>query len=263
MNQGKRYHETKVLRAALLACFFAYAGSAHAEEQEFLPPGSVWEYTFDDPSGDSSWTMTSGGWSQGAAPFGTARVIDQNFVAATEWQADGNDGDDLWVRKTIDLMGFDLSSIRWFVGVDNGYTLYVNGELISKGNAEGYTYRWEYSGAVPREVLKPGRNIVALALEDHGGEAIFDMAMTGSSAASKPQLVSVEIVDPDSLEPIPTLAVGESFRVRLTYDKFHTTAHSEKVTITSSSGVAAHIIASGEGRVILSDTVGLVPLVAP
>lgn len=55
--------------------------------------------------------------------------------------------DDLWIRRSVDFTGYDLASARWFLGVDNGYKLYVNGVLISQDWAHGYTSRWEYSGA--------------------------------------------------------------------------------------------------------------------
>jgi hypothetical protein len=35
-----------------------------------LPPGSMWEYTFTDPTSDANWNTTTGGWTTGPAPFG-------------------------------------------------------------------------------------------------------------------------------------------------------------------------------------------------
>jgi hypothetical protein len=63
--------------------------------------------------------------------------------------------------------------------VDNGFKLYLNENLVASDNAEGFTFRWEYSGGVPAGFLLPGLNVVAVALEDPGGLTAFDMQLTG------------------------------------------------------------------------------------
>ena len=150
------------------------------DETAILPAGSQWQYTFTDPTADPGWNATTEpGWPLGRAPFGSSPGIDPAFEANTDWPPDGADGDDLWLRTSVDLTGYDLSSIRWHLGVDNGYALFVNGAQVSSDNAEGYTSRWEYGGAFPAGTLRPGDNVVALALEDHGGATAFDMQITG------------------------------------------------------------------------------------
>jgi gliding motility-associated-like protein len=83
----------------------------------------------------------------------------------------------LYVRKEIDLTGYDLSNIHWYIGVDNAYALFLNGTLISSGYDGGYTYRWEYKGILPLSLLNPGNNIIAVALMDNGGYTTFDMML--------------------------------------------------------------------------------------
>ena len=34
-------------------------------------------------------------------------------------------------RKQIDLTNHNLDNIHWFIAVDNGYELYINGNLVS------------------------------------------------------------------------------------------------------------------------------------
>jgi gliding motility-associated-like protein len=142
-----------------------------------FPPGSDFEYSFSMPPSD--WTIHMGGWSTGDAPFGN--VTDGNppeFDYYTLWQAnvpDHPDGYDLYVRKEIDLTGFDLSNIHWYIGVDNAYALYLNGTPISSAYNDNYTYRWEYEGVFPPALLHPGNNIIAVALMDNGGLTAFDM----------------------------------------------------------------------------------------
>jgi hypothetical protein len=85
----------------------------------------------------------------------------------------------------VDLTGYDLSSVLWDLGVDNGFKLYANGALVASDNAEGFTFRWEYSGGFAG-TLVPGANVIAVALEDHGGFTAFDMQITGDRVPGVP-----------------------------------------------------------------------------
>ncbi len=196
---------------AVLICSPFGHNLAQSTETVILPPGSTWEYTFSDPTSDPGWNRTTGGWASGPAPFGSSPGLDPNFQARTEWPADGSDGDDLWIRTTVDLSNADLSAVVWQLGVDNGFTLYVNGKLIDSGNAEGYTNRWEYSGTFAADDLVAGENVIAVALEDHGGATAFDMQVTGRGNADASALRIVSADPPyDDLESVP---VGGRFRV--------------------------------------------------
>ena len=172
---------TKLLSAALVSLGFILPLALKAQIVPVLAPGSSWEYTTQNPTGSASWaTSTGGGWSVGLAPFGNANYNDPNFFPNSPWAANGSTADDLWVRKAINLSSYNLNSINWGLGVDNGYKLYLNGTLISAGFAEGYTYRWEYTGAFASNLLVSGINYVALALNDTGGYTAFDMQVTGT-----------------------------------------------------------------------------------
>lgn len=170
----------RIWKAGVVLCLFSLVPIS-AEGATILAPKSTgWEYTFTDPTGNLAWNTTTGlggGWASGTAPFGNQTSGDPNFIFATFWAADGDDGDDLWVRRAVDLTGWDLSTISWALGIDNGFKLYLNGFLIAANNAEGYTYRWEYNGVFGAAL--PGTNVLALALEDHGGATAFDMQITG------------------------------------------------------------------------------------
>lgn len=168
------------------------AGTASA--LPILPAGSTWEYTFTNPTADVAWN-TTGVWTSsgtGPAPFGNCGDGDLlipcahdgllDFAQKTLWPAGAGEAppftDDLWVRTTFDTTGYVLGSIGWDLGVDNGFKLYLNGTLIGGANAEGFTHRWEYSGAFGSSLVA-GVNTIALALEDHGGLTAFDMQVTG------------------------------------------------------------------------------------
>lgn len=170
------------MRKALVIAILMIMMVSFAEASIILSSGSSWEYTFDPTVVvDPSWRNTTGGWETGLAPFGNNEfdLINSEFHPQTEWPADGDDGDDLWVRTVIDLTGYDLSTIAWYLGVDNGFTLYINGNTVASSNLEGYTYMWEYSGANLQN-LNNGTNFIAVALEDHGGLTAFDMQITGN-----------------------------------------------------------------------------------
>jgi hypothetical protein len=140
-----------------------------------VKPKSYWEYTFTAPP--SNWKTTFGTWPIGQAPFGSMKSnnVDSLFNYNTLWPTFKT----LYVRTKINLENYDLSTIKYFLGVDNGYELYVNGNFVSKGYDEGYTYRWEYSGNIPPYFLKQGDNIIALILVDRGGSTAFDLKITG------------------------------------------------------------------------------------
>lgn len=140
-----------------------------------VKPKSFWEYTFTLPP--SNWKTTFGTWTTGQAPFGSLKSsgIDSLFNYNTFWPPTKT----LYIRTKINLDNYDLSSLKYYLGVDNGYELYVNGNFMSKGYADGYTYRWEYSGNIPPAFLKPGDNIIALILLDKGGYTAFDMQIKG------------------------------------------------------------------------------------
>ncbi len=157
-----------------------------AQADVILDPGSTWEYTFTDPTSVDNWNTKTGEWATGPAPFGNqsgpySPDTAGYFSYKTYWAADGSDGDDLWARIAINLTNYNPATIKWDLGVDNGYKLYVNGNLVSSHNAEGYTSRWEYSGNVSSAFLTQGNNVIAVALEDHGGLTAFDMQITGTA----------------------------------------------------------------------------------
>lgn len=170
---------THIKGMLVAATLFTATMAAPAFADTVLAPGSSWEYTFTNPTANANWNTTTGGWAVGNAPFGNSGGGDFNWQ--TYWAADGSDGNDLWVRKAVDFSGFDLASATWGLGVDNGYSLYVNGQMISSGNAEGYTYRWEYGGTFGNS-LHSGINFIAVALEDHGGLTAFDMQISAAVA---------------------------------------------------------------------------------
>ena len=168
---------------------FRVAASGLVTNGPLLPAKSEWEYTFSNPTVNPAWNTTTGlggAWLFGRAPFGNYNDGVFNDGSGTYWPENRvMQNDDLWIRRSVDFTGHDLASARWFLGVDNGYKLYVNGVLISQDWSHGYSSRWEYSGAFGA-ALVPGVNIIALALDDEGSLNAFDMEITADRPTGTP-----------------------------------------------------------------------------
>ena len=59
---------------------------------------------------------------------------------------------------------------------------FVNNVFVAGAYAEGYTYRWEYSGSIPKADLHAGSNQLLVKLADNGGLTAFDMQVSDNSA---------------------------------------------------------------------------------
>lgn len=88
----------------------------------------------------------------------------------------------------------------------------------------------------------------------------FELVIHGHPNPPKPSLKSVEIVAPDTLQPIEEVSVGQSFRVRLTYSETHVNSITEQVTIQTQDGEARTITLTGKSKVITSGPVKVSPI---
>ncbi len=142
-----------------------------------IKPHDFYEYSLATPP--VGWQLSYGGWAISQAPFGNnvGGYPTPDFDYRTYWPENGF----LYVRKQIDLSDFALETLNWYLGVDNGYKLFVNGNLVSEAYADGYTFRWEYCGTINPVYLNNGINIIAIECEDRGGLTAFDMMLTGQS----------------------------------------------------------------------------------
>lgn len=175
------------LLAALCLCIPALATS---QTVEYISHGSTFKYvntqqsTSADALGIDTTDFTQPGyddsaWLTGAAPFGN--VSSGDFGYNTYWQ----ENFDPLLRKSITLANPVTMTVN--LGADNGFGFYVNGALITGANAEGYTNRWEYTFSVDASHFVAGNNVIALALEDHGGLTAFDMQMLGPPSTNVPE----------------------------------------------------------------------------
>ncbi len=104
--------------------------------------------------------------------------------------------------------------------------------------------------------VRPGADVDAVEALQSAGVALA--ADTGG-----PDLLAVEIVSAVSDEPIETLEVGESFRIRLTLTEDPDESVSRSVTVRTSNGIETQIEVEGEDKVFFSGPIQVTPLVEP
>jgi hypothetical protein len=168
---------------ALLLCGIPTHGSA---AQVLVSQADSWGYTVLTTDlwsnwgsvGYSSFDWNSATWTPGQAAFGNGGGLPQH----TSWGADT----DLALQKTITINNAVTGYVWLNVASDNGFAIFVNGTMIAKDNAEGYTSIWEYSLNVNPSVFTIGDNLIQAFAEDHGGATYFDMKLTSGNAQPVP-----------------------------------------------------------------------------
>ena len=134
--------------------------------------GSSFEYSLNTPT--QNWQTEIGIWNTGYLPF--VGINTGALPNSTYWPL----GTTCYLRKQIDLTNYDLSTIHWNIAVDNGYTLYVNGNPVSNSFEGGPAIEWEYQGTFQSNMLHSGINNIAIKIVDDGaGAASFNFLMKG------------------------------------------------------------------------------------
>lgn len=187
-----RFHQSVAGTIYFATLLFALSGPVAASEYEYISAGDTWKYVCANPStscpnheGFQASDYDDSGWSVGTAPF--SNVTSGDFAANTDWTAG------YWpvVRHTFDLgTAVDMTA---YIGLDNGYDMYVNGVLVSTQYAEGFTTRWEYIVPISSSYFRTGSNVVALQLYDNGVLTAFDMRLVGDDSGR------VSVPEPGSL----------------------------------------------------------------
>ncbi|MCP5520660.1 MAG: beta galactosidase jelly roll domain-containing protein [Verrucomicrobiales bacterium] len=135
-------------------------------------PGVQWRYTTTQPGNE--WFQSGfndSAWPQGEGGFGTRST--PGAIVRTEWQTG-----DIWLRREFELPeGFSKESLHFLIHHDEDATIYVNGEPVAE--YQGYTTSYEPLPATKRlaEVLRPGRNVVAVHCHQTGGGQYIDLGI--------------------------------------------------------------------------------------
>lgn len=133
--------------------------------------GAVWSYTTRQPGED--WFapgFDASAWPTGEGGFGTRAT--PGAVVRTEWNMA-----DIWLRREFTLPeGFPREGLQLIIHHDEDATVYVNGEEVAA--YPGYTTSYEpLPAARLAEVLRVGRNVVAVHCHQTGGGQYIDLGI--------------------------------------------------------------------------------------
>lgn len=126
-------------------------------------------------AGYSSFDWVNATWVNSQAAFGNP--YSGGLPYNTLWEADT----DIALSNTFGITGTLTSPITLNVASDNGFMVFINGTLVAKENAEGYTSYWEYT--IPlgtSSFISPGINVIQVLAEDHGVATFFDLELSGN-----------------------------------------------------------------------------------
>lgn len=208
------------LAAAAVAFTLLASPSANALNI-FVDQNASWQYinatSATTQSVDSNWfayNYDDSGWFTGPAPFSsgaTSGTFGGDFgnvngpydpgtapgipTAFTQWDTNF----DPYARVEFELT--EQTDLTIWMAVDNGIeSMYLNGvEATAATNAEGAAFRWEHVFDISSEFTVAGRNVLALQLEDHGGETAFTLVVSGDDEAENPVFTTnpaVQISEP-------------------------------------------------------------------
>lgn len=112
-------------------------------------------------------------WNFAQAPFGHG--YNGKFATNTDWPL----GTTMYLRKKVTFDHVKRDSVTYRIAVDNGFKLYLNGNLISTGMKEFSPNRWDYTGIINKDFIKNGENILAIEIIDKGVQSYFEMNVNG------------------------------------------------------------------------------------
>ena len=152
-------------------------GSAISEQKITLSPELIISndtFQYSKTALPLDWqTVDQVNWSTAQAPFGHG--YSGKFATNTDWPL----GTTMYLRKKITFDHVKKDSVSYRIAVDNGFKLYLNGNLIKSGMKEYQPNRWDYSGVINREFIKDGENILAIEIIDKGVQSYFEMNVNG------------------------------------------------------------------------------------
>jgi hypothetical protein len=134
------------------------------------PPAGFEQPGFDDSS-----------WPTGAAAFGSGRGCPLAATVRTDWRL----GSELLVRRPFYLAA-GAQQVRVMVSIDNDLVAaWLNGTRISGLiRHEDCPVLDEFRIDVAQELLRPGRNLLAVHARDRGGESFFDTRVLAEASLS-------------------------------------------------------------------------------
>lgn len=133
-----------------------------------LNTGSTWSFTTARPA--ENWAapdFDDSTWKQAAAPFG-----DPAAKAKTAWTSDH-----LWVRQTFDLADAKIHDLMLKIHNNDRARVYLNGKLVRDCGGHSPTYRLTPLGEHGAKALVPGKNTIAIEIENEKHPHFLDAGL--------------------------------------------------------------------------------------
>lgn len=129
-----------------------------------------WYYTNEMPA--DSWMkqeFDDSVWKKGMAGFGPKDY----YSSTTEW----NKIPDIWIRNNFELTNVSDNGLALIVNYNDDAEIYINGILIGSYSGACSNYTTLKLGKRVNEILKPGKNVIAIHCKWTGGNRYIDAGL--------------------------------------------------------------------------------------
>ena len=136
----------------------------------------VWHFTTQAPSAD--WFkpgFNASTWKEGPGGFGTKDT--PGAVVRTEWNTP-----DIWLRREFVLPEGEWSDLQFFMHHDEDAEVYLDGVLATQVSGYVTDYYGVRVKTKARELLKPGRHVLAVHCRQTGGGQYIDIGLADVQA---------------------------------------------------------------------------------
>ena len=135
-----------------------------------------WRYTFDQPAG-KDWVnaeFDDSSWQTGLGGFGSKGGWE--WATRTSWATK-----DIWLRQDFTCDGKTFDEAMLAIHYDNATEVYLNGKRIWKGTGWNDRYSGFNVMKFVKDLLKPGRNVIAIHTHQDEGGQFIDAALLAAS----------------------------------------------------------------------------------
>jgi hypothetical protein len=139
---------------------------------------AAWRYTTQAPTED--WfrpEFDATGWKEGSGGFGTRGTL--GAVARTEWNTPR-----IWLRREFVLPEDKWSDLHFLMHHDEDAEIYVDGVLATQVSGYVTDYETVRIKTKARELLKPGKHIMAVHCKQTGGGQYIDVGLVDVQASN-------------------------------------------------------------------------------
>ncbi|RYE19034.1 MAG: DUF5127 domain-containing protein, partial [Sphingobacteriaceae bacterium] len=149
---------------------YRFMGNKSVTYQTILPAADekVYETKYTETAPVEGWmnaAFNDAEWTSGNAPFGNNETR-----AKTVWKSK-----DLWVRRTFDYSPITINKLYLKLINDDNIEVYLNGEKLYEN--KGYTDKYIYIPISNSQILKKGRNVMAIHIANTAGGQFLDAGL--------------------------------------------------------------------------------------